>query len=77
MRRNLCLIFIIGGLLLIGLTQCQKDDMYDGTAGRLIINITDDPFPIDLIEEALVTITKVEIRKANEDEVGKEAGINK
>jgi len=31
--------------------------------GRLVIKITDSPFPIDLVESATVTITKVEIRK--------------
>ena len=31
--------------------------------GRLVIKITDAPFPIDLVESATVTITKVEIRK--------------
>ena len=34
--------------------------------GKLVIKITDAPFPIDLIDSAGVTITKIEIRKAGD-----------
>jgi hypothetical protein len=36
--------------------------------GTLIIKLTDAPFPIDMIDAAMVTITKVEIRKKSEGE---------
>ncbi len=34
--------------------------------GRLIIKVTDSPFPVDTIEYANVTITKVEVRKTGD-----------
>jgi hypothetical protein len=68
MRKLNLLIATIIGVLILGLTGCQKDNNNSRTSGRLIINVTDDPFPIELIEEASVTITKVEIRIAGETE---------
>jgi hypothetical protein len=43
-------------------TGCNKDS----ANGRLIVKVTDAPFPVNLIESATVTITKVEIRKAGD-----------
>ena len=43
-------------------TGCSKES---GT-GRLVVNVTDAPFPVELIDWANVTITKVEIRKAGD-----------
>ena len=43
---------------------CDKAN--DGN-GRLVVNITDAPFPVDMVESAEVTITKLEIRKASDD----------
>ncbi len=40
---------------------CEKYDD-NGQTGSLLVKITDAPFPIDLVEEANVTITKIEIR---------------
>ncbi len=49
------------------LNGCQKDNNTEGT-GYLIIKVTDAPFPIEYVEEALVRIIKVEIReKKSED----------
>jgi hypothetical protein len=42
---------------------CDKTN--DGN-GHLVVNITDAPFPVDMVESAEVTITKVEIRKAGD-----------
>lgn len=42
---------------------CDKTN--DGN-GRLVVNITDAPFPVDMVESAEVTITKLEIRKAGD-----------
>lgn len=45
--------------------SCNKTNS-DGP-GRLVVNVTDAPFPIGDIESATVTITKVEIRDAECD----------
>lgn len=53
-------------LLLAVLMACNtdKDTVTEpnGRKGTLIIRLTDAPFPIDLVEEANVTISKIEIR---------------
>jgi hypothetical protein len=47
---------------IIFLSSCSKN-FDNNDPGRLIIKLTDAPFPIDMVESANVTITKVEIRK--------------
>ncbi|NOX88605.1 MAG: DUF4382 domain-containing protein [Calditrichaeota bacterium] len=51
----------------ISLTGCEKSD--EGTSavdqGKLTIKITDSPFPVKWIEEANVTITKIDMRRAD------------
>lgn len=46
---------------------CTKTNTTDGP-GRLSVKITDDPFNISYVESATVTITKIEIRKAGEND---------
>jgi hypothetical protein len=46
------------------LSGCNKTDKATGGPGRLSVKITDDPFNINYVESATVTITKIEIRKA-------------
>lgn len=43
---------------------CNKTN--DSGNGRLVVKITDAPFPVDMVESAEVTITKIEIRKAGD-----------
>lgn len=47
----------------LGLTACQdnSDDIEAGK-GRVVVKLTDAPFPIDLVDKAMVTIDKIEIR---------------
>ena len=45
-------------------TGCNKTN--DDGMGRLVVKITDAPFPVDNVESAAVTLTKVEIRKAGD-----------
>lgn len=56
-------------LILLILSSCNKnnDNLDNGTlTGKIIVRITDDPFDINLIESASVTITKIELRKIND-----------
>lgn len=48
-------------IFLAGCNESITDN--DNTPGRLVVKVTDAPFPIDNIEAAMVTLTKVEIRK--------------
>ena len=58
------LLLILFSFILIN--GCNKDN--DANSGNLIIKISDDPFPANLVEEANVTISKIEIRKQNQEE---------
>jgi hypothetical protein len=70
--KNHVLFFVgITGILVLFLSGCQKTD--NEQTGRVIVKITDEPFPFELIEDASVTITRVEIRAA---EAGEEEGID-
>jgi hypothetical protein len=66
------LSIVMFAVLIISLIPaCNRETANEGV-GRLIVNVTDAPFPIDIIESAMVTITKVEIRKVGDgDEEGR------
>jgi len=72
------MVAIIGGLFF---TSCESDNT-DSNKGSLRVIMTDAPFPGDMVEEANVTITKIEIRNSgnyteqeqNEGEDGEEDG---
>ena len=66
MKKAKVLLGISVGLLLIFSAGCQE--VPGDQLGNLVVKITDAPFPIDLIEEATVKITKVEIRIESEGE---------
>jgi len=61
--KKLFFTFLAATLVLL-FNGCSKTN--DDGNGRLVVNITDAPFPVDFIESATVTITKVEIRKAGD-----------
>jgi hypothetical protein len=61
MKRN---VIIILAAILIGLTPSCKSKS-DGF-GKLVVNVTDAPFPMDIVEYATVTIGKVELRRAGD-----------
>ena len=61
--KRLFLIIFTAALVLI-VSSCSKTN--DSGNGRLIVKITDAPFPVDMVESAEVTITKIEIRKAGD-----------
>lgn len=56
------LIFAIFAAAIL-MSGCNKSETTNGGPGRLSVKITDDPFNIDFVESATVTITKIEIRK--------------
>jgi hypothetical protein len=47
---------------------CNKTETTTGGPGKLSVRITDDPFNINSVDYATVTITKIEIRKAGSDD---------
>lgn len=64
-RKTLSIIAVLGSFILFFM-GCQE--VASNQTGRIVVKITDEPFPIELIEEASVTITKVEIRNEQENE---------
>lgn len=69
MKKVSLLLGIISVVVILFTTGCQdlNDQPNDGQ-GHLVIKLTDAPFPIDMIDSAMVHITKVEIRKMSEGE---------
>ncbi|HKQ46569.1 MAG TPA: DUF4382 domain-containing protein [Phycisphaerae bacterium] len=56
---------LFGAVSLLG---CMAFPSNFGATGKLVLQVTDKPFPVDFIAEALVTVTRVEVRQASEDE---------
>lgn len=69
MKKQVWIFTVLISVIIVFISGCQKGS--DERTGRIIIKITDSPFPIDFIEDASVTVTKVEMRHV-EDEVGSE-----
>ena len=57
------ILFSVFAVALISFFSACSESSDKGGTGQLVIKVTDAPFPIDMIESATVTITKVEIRK--------------
>jgi hypothetical protein len=55
---------LFAATLILIFTGCSKTT--DSGNGRLVIKVTDAPFPLSYVESATVTIIKVEIRKAGD-----------
>lgn len=59
------LTMILLASVLFGLTACQEEsESMEAGKGKLLVKLTDAPFPVDLVDQALVTIDKIEIRPA-------------
>ncbi|MBN2633124.1 MAG: DUF4382 domain-containing protein [Bacteroidales bacterium] len=52
--------------MVFGFMACDKTSPDMTGNGQLVVKVTDAPFPVDMIESATVTITKVELRKAGD-----------
>jgi hypothetical protein len=62
------IIFTIFAAVII-LSGCNKTDGPGSNgSGKLVVKITDDPFNINYVESATITINKIEIRKAGQNE---------
>jgi len=70
MKKVSLLLGIVPILGILFSTGCQKisNDQTGDEQGRLVIKLTDAPFPINMIDAATVNIVKVEIRKKSEGE---------
>ncbi|MDA3817241.1 MAG: DUF4382 domain-containing protein [Prolixibacteraceae bacterium] len=70
MRRIRKLVFPL--FLLSIIVGCNEEEVViednNQTKGNLSIQLTDAPFPSDLVSEANVTINKIEVRKRNEND---------
>jgi len=55
-------MFLLVGLLIINTACNEADETVKGGKGKLIVKLTDAPFPVSLVENALVTIDKIEIQ---------------
>jgi len=66
MKKAHLFIGTIIGLFILLSTGCQE--VKNDQLGTLIVKLTDEPFPIDMIDAATVNITKMEIRKKSEGE---------
>ena len=66
MKRNILLTLGLIAVVLIGFNSCSKRDLSTGT-GTLKVSVTDAPFPIASIDEASVTISKVEVRQKDHE----------
>ncbi|MGB5377698.1 DUF4382 domain-containing protein [Muriicola sp.] len=56
------------GIFLMVFTGCTDSEATEVGVGRLTIQLTDAPFPLDLISEANVTIYKIEARQKGDTE---------
>ncbi len=67
-KKSIVKFVLIGAFVASGFfAGCSKDDAdSSGQTGKIKIQLTDAPFPSDLVEEANVTISKIEVRKSSE-----------
>ncbi|HCY41642.1 MAG TPA: hypothetical protein DHV48_09855 [Prolixibacteraceae bacterium] len=71
-------LMLLAGIMILA-TSCEKIDSSDtGGKGTVVLKLTDAPFPVSLVGQALVTIDKIEIRAvapetATEEEIDNQA----
>jgi len=64
LHRGKSSLLIVTAVVLGLIVGCGDDNVTDGDVGTLVVRLTDDPFPIDLVDEANVTINKIELRES-------------
>ena len=68
MKRLVKASMILAAVVLF-VTSCQDiTDINETGSGKLVVKLTDAPFPVDLVDQALVTIDKIEIRSSIDSE---------
>ncbi|MBW8333654.1 MAG: DUF4382 domain-containing protein [Prolixibacteraceae bacterium] len=66
--RNLVRVsmMLLAGILIFATACNENDDSAKAGKGTVVIKLTDAPFPVSLVDQALVTIDKIEIRSTVE-----------
>lgn len=57
-------LMFIAGLMVLTTSCNQMNDSEKGGKGTVVLKLTDAPFPVSLVDQALVTIDKIEIRSS-------------
>lgn len=76
MKRSYSLVALTLLLLVTLFSGCNDSGLFGGSDdnssalknGTIVVKITDAPFPIDIIKEANVVITKIQLFKSNEND---------
>ncbi|MDD2307541.1 MAG: DUF4382 domain-containing protein [Prolixibacteraceae bacterium] len=55
-------LMFLAGILILATSCNQISDSESGGKGKIVLSLTDAPFPVSLVDKALVTIDKIEIR---------------
>ena len=66
--KNNLLKLVIGILSMILLFNCDNTTSSKDNTGSLAIQLTDDPFPVEFVDQANITINKIEIREKGTEE---------
>jgi len=64
LHRGKSSLLIVTAVVLGLIVGCGDNSVTDGDVGTLVVRLTDAPFPIDLVDEANVTINKIELRES-------------
>jgi hypothetical protein len=55
-------LMFLADILMLATSCTQTNDSENGGKGTVVLSLTDAPFPVSLVDKALVTIDKIEIR---------------
>lgn len=61
-------LMLLAGILILATSCNQINDSENDGKGRIVLTLTDAPFPVSLVDQALVTIDKIEIRSVAPEE---------
>ena len=55
-------LMVLASILILATSCTQINDSENGGKGKVVLSLTDAPFPVSLVDKALVSIDKIEIR---------------